>query len=176
MSTPPVALERKGPVVIGFDGSDVAVRALAEAAGLLAGRSAVVVTVWEPGRGFESAWPVGLGVPVPTIDIRTALELEQAAYESAQRTAQQGAGLAMSMGLKAESLVVADDVSIADTLVRVAQERDASAIVVGAHRHGAISEVLLGTTSRDVVRHAPCPTVVVREDADRNGEAGGSRS
>jgi nucleotide-binding universal stress UspA family protein len=76
------------------------------------------------------------------------------------------------MGLSAGSLVVADDVSIADTLVRVAREQDAAALVIGAHRHGALSEVLLGSTSRDVVRHAPCPAVVVREDAESQ-QAGG---
>jgi nucleotide-binding universal stress UspA family protein len=108
------------------------------------------------------------------MDVRTALELEQKAYESAERTARQGAALARSMGLPAESLVVADDVSIADTLVRVAEERDAAAVVVGAHRHGAVSEVLLGSTARDVVRHAPCPAVVIRADVDRR--QGGSRS
>jgi nucleotide-binding universal stress UspA family protein len=80
------------------------------------------------------------------------------------------------MGLPAESLVVADDMSIADTLIRVAAEQDAPAVVVGAHRHGALSEVLLGSTSRDVVRRAPCPAVVVREDADAHRRQGGSRS
>jgi nucleotide-binding universal stress UspA family protein len=168
MSAPPTAPNRTGPVVIGDDGSPVADRALAEAAGLLAPRAVLVVVVWEAGRGFEAAWPVGLEAPVPVVDLRTGLELEQEIYEAAERTARQGAGLALSMGLQAESLVVADDVSIADTLVRVARERDAAALVVGAHRHRAVSEVLLGSTSRDVVRHAPCPTIVVRGDADRH--------
>jgi nucleotide-binding universal stress UspA family protein len=159
-------------VVIGYDGSPVADRALAEAAGLLSPRTALVVTVWEAGRAFESAWPVGLEVPVPVVDIRAALEMEQAAYESAERTAMQGAGRALSMGLQAESLVVADETSIAGTLIRVAEERDASALVIGAHRHGALSEVLLGSTSRDVVRHAPCPAIVVREADDRRRGSG----
>jgi nucleotide-binding universal stress UspA family protein len=153
-------------VVIGYDGSPVADRALAEAAGLLSPRTALVVTVWEAGRAFESAWPVGIEVPVPVVDIRAALEMEQAAYETAERTAMQGAGRASAMGLQAESLVVADETSIADTLIRVAEERDASALVIGAHRHGAFSEALLGSTSRDVVRHAPCPAIVVREADD----------
>jgi nucleotide-binding universal stress UspA family protein len=173
MSTPPAAPQRTGAVVIGYDGSPVAGRALAEAAGLLAPHPVVVVVVWEAGRAFEAAWPVG-EVPVPILDVRTAIELEQEAYADAERTARQGAGLAGSMGLPAESLVVADDLSVADTLVRVARERDARALVVGAHRHGALSEVLLGSTARDVVRHAPCPVVVVREDAD--SRQGGSRS
>jgi nucleotide-binding universal stress UspA family protein len=173
MSAPPAAPPRTGPVVIGYDGSPIADRALAEAAGLLAPSSALVVVVWEAGRAFEAAWPVG-EVPVPLIDVRTALDLEQEAYEAAERTARQGAALARSMGLAADSLVVADDVSIADTLVRVARERDAAAVVVGAHRHGAVSEVLLGSTARDVVRHATCPAIVVREDVGRRLD--GSRS
>jgi nucleotide-binding universal stress UspA family protein len=173
VSVPPTAPQRSGPVVIGYDGSPVADRALAEAAGLLAPRAALVVLVWEAGRGFEAAWPVGLEVPVPIVDLRTGLELEQEMYEAAERTARQGAALAMSMGLQAESVVVADDVTVADTLVRVARERDAVALVVGAHRHGAVSEALLGSTSRDVVRHAPCPTIVVRGDDDRNGGSAG---
>jgi nucleotide-binding universal stress UspA family protein len=176
MTTPPEAARRRtGPVVIGYDGSPAADRALAETAALLSSWPVLVVVVWEAGRAFEAAWPVGLEV-VPTIDLRTAMELDQAAYAAAERTAQQGAGLARSMGLQAESLVVADDVTVADTLIRVAEEQDAPALVVGAHRHGALSEVLLGSTSRDVVRHAPCPVVVVREDSDRKRRQSESRS
>jgi nucleotide-binding universal stress UspA family protein len=169
MSTPPTAAQHTGPAVIGYDGTPVADRALAETAGLLAPRPALVVVVWEPDRVFEAAWPA-TEVPVATVDLRTALELVEEAYASAERTARQGAGLARSMGLEAESLVVADDVTVADTLIRVAEEKDAPAVVVGAHRHGALSEVLLGSTSRDVVRRAPCPAIVVREPRDKSKE------
>jgi nucleotide-binding universal stress UspA family protein len=163
-------------VVIGYDGSTAADRALAEAAGLLAPRPALVVVVWEGGRAFEAAeWSaITLDVPVPTVDLRTAIELDQEASAAAERTAQAGAARARSMGLKAESLVVADDVTPAETLVRVAREQDASAVVIGAHGHRVLSEVLLGSTSRDVIRHAPCPVLVVRADADRNRRRAGS--
>jgi nucleotide-binding universal stress UspA family protein len=176
MTTPPEAPRRQGPVVIGYDGSPVADRALAEAAGLLSTRPALVVVVWEAGRAYEeAAWSaITLEVPVPTVDLRTAMELDRALYEAAERTAQHGAGVARSMGMQAGSLVVADDVTVADTLVRVASEQDAAALVIGAHNHGALSEVLLGSTSRDVLRHAPCPVVVVREEAGRKRRGAGS--
>jgi nucleotide-binding universal stress UspA family protein len=179
MTSPTVAVSRRtGPVVIGYDGSPVAERALAEAAVLLGPREALVVVVWEAGRAFEAAeWEaLSLGVPVPVLDFRTAIELDQAAYAAAERAAQQGAGLARSLGLKAESLVVADDVTIADTLIRVVEEKDAPAVVIGAHRHGALSEVLLGSTSRDVIRRAPCPVLVVREHDDRERRKGRTES
>ncbi|WP_091321921.1 universal stress protein [Geodermatophilus ruber] len=174
MTAPPEVPRRTGPVVIGYDGTPVAERALAEAACLLASRPALVVVVWEAGRAFEAAtWSaMTLDVPVPTVDLRTAFELDQAAYEAAERMARQGAGRARAMGLEAESLVVADEVSVADTLVRVAREQDAPALAIGAHAHGALSEVLLGSTSRDVLRHAPCPVLVVREPAGRGRRHG----
>jgi nucleotide-binding universal stress UspA family protein len=179
MTTPSDAVRpRRGPVVIGYDGSPAAERALVEAAALLSPRPALVVVVWEAGRAFEAAtWSaITLDVPAPTVDLRTAFEVDQAVYAAAERTAQQGAARARSMGLAAEALVVADDVSVADTLVRVADEQDAPAVVIGAHSHGALSEVLLGSTSRDVVHRASCPAVVVREDADRTRRQGRSAS
>ena len=48
-------------------------------------------------------------------------------------------------------------------------ERDAQALVVGAHGHGTLSEVLLGSTSRKVIRTAPCPVLV--SPAARTGTA-----
>jgi nucleotide-binding universal stress UspA family protein len=45
----------------------------------------------------------------------------------------------------------------------MARERQAAAIVVGAHGHGRLSEVILGSTSRDVIRPAHCAVVAVRE-------------
>jgi nucleotide-binding universal stress UspA family protein len=153
-----------GPVIIGFDGSPASERAVRETATLLAPRPALVVVVWEAGRAFELAQlPIRtLDMPPTSLDIRTAFEVDQAMYEAAQRLAQRGAGLAEDAGLEAEGLAVADDVTVADTLVRLAGELDAQAVVIGAHGDRAIGELLLGSTSRDVVARAPCPVVVVR--------------
>jgi nucleotide-binding universal stress UspA family protein len=175
MTAPPEGPQRQGPVVIGYDGSAVSERALQEAAALLAPRPALVVVVWEPGRAFEAALsPLAMEFPLPAVDLRSAFELDRAAYEAAERTAQQGAARARSMGLPADALVVADETTVAETLVRVAGEQDALALVIGAHTHGALSEVVLGSTSRDVLRHAPCAVVVVREKRDRRREGAGS--
>ena len=143
-----------GPIVIGYDGSAASERALREAGALLAPRPALVVVVYEPGVAFD--------LMLVPIDIRTALEVDRAMYEGAQRLAQQGAELARRAGLDAQSLVVADEITVAETLVRVADERDAPAIVVGYHGHGALGELLLGSTSRGVLRRASRPVVVVR--------------
>jgi nucleotide-binding universal stress UspA family protein len=158
-----------GPVVIGFDGTSVSERAVVEAAGLLAPRRALVVVVWEAGRAFDLAEVPSrvLDAPAASFDLRSAAEMDQAMYADAQRTAQWGAMLANESGLQAQGLAVADEVSVADTLVRLAVERDCEAVVVGAHRHGRLTQLLLGSTSQEVLRRAPCPVVVVRDTAQR---------
>jgi nucleotide-binding universal stress UspA family protein len=60
-------------------------------------------------------------------------------------------------------------VTVAETLVRVARERDSQALVVGAHGHSRLTEVVLGTTSRDVIRNAPCPVVIARGPDGQEG-------
>ncbi|WP_370942417.1 universal stress protein [Amycolatopsis sp. cg5] len=156
-----------GPVILGFDGTPVSERMVAEVGELLGERDALVVTVWETGRVFDlGAGPAAtLTGPVAPIDLRTAEQLDKAAHDSAQRTASRGVELALAAGLRAEGLAVADQVTVAETLVRLATEHKASVIGVGAHRHGRLSELLLGSTSKDVLRLAPCPVLVIRDES-----------
>jgi len=46
---------------------------------------------------------------------------------------------------------------------------DADLIVLGSHGHGAFHDALVGSTSLHVIRHAPCPVVVLPDPrrADR---------
>ncbi len=48
----------------------------------------------------------------------------------------------------------------------MAEEIGADVIVVGSHGRGAIERLLLGSVSEQVVRHAPCPVLVVRPKPD----------
>jgi nucleotide-binding universal stress UspA family protein len=156
---------RSGPIVIAYDGSQAAENALREAGPLLAGSSALVLVVWKAGLAFGLMGlpTAAIGLPPPTIDVRTALDTDLRMFESAQRTAERGAQLARVVGFgEAEPLVVAEEpeITIAETIVAIASERDARAIVVGAHGHSRLGEAILGSTSRDVIRHAGQPVVV----------------
>ena len=55
--------------------------------------------------------------------------------------------------------------SAAETIVRVAQERDADLIVMGTHGRTGLQHVLLGSVTEKVVRLAPCPVLTVRYSA-----------
>ena len=157
------------PVIFGFDGSAAAQRAVRDAAPLLGGRPALVVTVWEAGRLFETATLplIGLEMPPTVLDLRTAIDSDAEQYEAAKRTARHGAHIARDAGFAdATGLAVADDATVAETLMRVARERHSPGIVVGAHGHRKLSELLLGSTSDTLVHKADRPVVVVRAQKD----------
>ncbi|MFB9185489.1 universal stress protein [Dactylosporangium sucinum] len=151
------------PVIIGYDGSEAAERAIRESAGLLGSHPALVVTVWEPGRAFEAATlPImGFDIAPVAVDFRAATEAEHRLREAMQQTAQRGAQLARESGYtSAQGLAVADDLSVADTLLRVAEEHNAPGLVVGRHGHRRLTEALLGSTSTRLVHKSTRPVVV----------------
>ena len=51
---------------------------------------------------------------------------------------------------------------VGGTICRVAADLNVDVIVVGSHGRGTIARILLGSVSEQVVRHAPCPVLVVR--------------
>lgn len=51
-------------------------------------------------------------------------------------------------------------------LALYAAEVGASVLVVGSRGHGALKRVLLGSVSDHLVRHAPCPVLVVRDEVE----------
>lgn len=52
-----------------------------------------------------------------------------------------------------------------------AESLKADLIVIATHGYTGLKHVLLGSTAERVVRHAPCPVLVVRGKPDRNGKA-----
>jgi nucleotide-binding universal stress UspA family protein len=58
------------------------------------------------------------------------------------------------------SVVVAEG-EVAEEVARVAREIGADLVVAGTRGRGAISSVVLGDTTRDILRASPCPVVVV---------------
>src|SRR5581483_11708745 len=159
------AMSAEGPVLIAYDGSDTARRAVREAAALFGSREVLVVTVWEPALAYESAMPTaGLELPPVPVDVEGAREVEEELHERARGTAQEGAELARSEGLDAKGLAVADEVHVADAIVSAARNRGAAAIVVGSRGLKGLRARLEGSTSKAVLEHAPCPVLVVHDD------------
>ena len=50
----------------------------------------------------------------------------------------------------------------APEIIRTAEEENADCIVISTHGYSGLSHFLLGSTTERVIRHAPCPVMVVR--------------
>jgi universal stress protein A len=50
----------------------------------------------------------------------------------------------------------------APTIVQCARERESDLIVVGSHGRTGLAHLTMGSVAEHVVRHAPCPVLVVR--------------
>jgi nucleotide-binding universal stress UspA family protein len=155
------------PVLIAYDGSDTARRAVHDAAELFGSRQALVVTVWEPGLAFVGVGaipgdPMSLGSA--PVDPSAARELDDASRAHADRVAEEGAELAKSLGLRAEALSVADERKVSDTIVELARKRGVAAVVVGSRGLSGLRARLEGSTSNAVAKHASCPVLLVHDD------------
>jgi nucleotide-binding universal stress UspA family protein len=154
------------PLLIAYDGSDAARRAIRETAELFGSRDVLVVTVWEPGLAYDATTLPNAGMemaPMP-LDVEEAHELEHNFRVQARRTAEEGAELAGSVGLQAQALVVADESNVANAIVEQAQTLGVAAIIVGSRGLTGLRARLEGSTSNAVLKHAPCPVVVVHDD------------
>jgi nucleotide-binding universal stress UspA family protein len=141
------------PVLFAYDGSDLAQLAIEDAGNLLGpGRTAVVLCVWQPADvGF---------VPVDDthFDAQNATEVQ----EAAERTAAHGASLAETAGFQSQSIAV----KAAPTwkgILKVAEEHNASLIVLGSHRRSGLAGHLLGSVAAAVVSHSATSVLVVRQ-------------
>jgi nucleotide-binding universal stress UspA family protein len=54
----------------------------------------------------------------------------------------------------------------AGEIVRIAEEEQATMIVLGTHGRTGMTRLLMGSVAEAVVRRAPCPVLVYRETAD----------
>jgi nucleotide-binding universal stress UspA family protein len=143
-----------GPLLLCFDGSEVAAEAIRCAGALLPGHDALVLTVSIPAELELPITPVGDLVGRVSGLYRDWNEI---ANEVAEQHAHSGCQLAAEAGLSARPLTVAG--KPADVILRVADSHDAALIVLGAARRGALER--LGSVSSRVVRQATRPVLVI---------------
>lgn len=151
------------PVLVAFDASPEAQEALREAVELFPGRTVLVVSVWEPGLPMAlTSIPdtAGMAYVAPTPEQIEAVD--RAEREHATSAAEAGAQFVRELGAQAEAVPVAEGLDIPATLIAVADERDAAAIVVGTRGLGRVKAALLGSTSRKLLHESRRPVVVAR--------------
>lgn len=132
-------------IVVGYDDSDHAKRALGRAAEL-AGAGGTVLVV--------SAVPLLAGGP------RTAGTLDTAELEERKHVLAEAVGQLEAKGVDAHMVEAVGDP--ADAIVTQAEEMGADLVVVGTRGRNIVGRLLLGSVSTKVVQHAPCDVLVVR--------------
>lgn len=141
-----------GPILICYDGSESAERSFDAAAGVLAGRKAIVADIGPVLTGAETYAAIS-----PGIDIAL---LEQANLGGALERAEQGAELARRAGFEAEAHA---DLSAPtwEGIVDLADEVGAAVIVIGSRGLTGLRERLEGSVSHQVAEHSTRPVLIV---------------
>ncbi len=145
-----------GPVLLAYDGSELAGYAIERAGEELAsGRDALVVCVWH-------AADVGF-VPADGRHLHAASADE--VEEAAEQTAVRGAWLAGAAGFRARGIAV----QAAPTwqgIIDVAMEHGVGLVVLGSHRRRGLMGHLLGSVAAATVAHFDGAVLVVHHPGD----------
>jgi nucleotide-binding universal stress UspA family protein len=135
------------PILICYDRSSGARHAIEHAAALFPGAHAIVLNLWE--------FPLAL----PPYALETG---EDAQRSLAERAAAEGCELARRAGLVAEPVIECGSLDGTwQTILSIAVNRNARVVVLGARGVHGLRSLLLGSVSREVVRHADRPVLVV---------------
>jgi nucleotide-binding universal stress UspA family protein/MFS family permease len=163
--------EPVGPVLFAYDGSRLAMAAIAEAGRQLpAGRDALVLTVW---RTFNVGF---IPEPGTRLDAACAGEVGQAA----EQTAAHGAALAEAAGFRAQPLAI-QGTPAGKAVIDTADDHDASLIVLGSHRRAGLGGRVAGSVAADVASRSQRPVMIVHDgvvvqDQDGAGDRTPGRS
>ena len=155
------------PVLLCYDGSSDAAEAIRQAAGLTGGGPALVLYVWLPpsalllaGKTVADDHPLAAAIA----------EFDAATRQEAEDVAAEGVEIASKAGFEASSLTERAGRGVWRAIVKVADEQDARAVVVGSHGHSAASAVL-GSVSHGVANHCRRPVLVAPCSGDHGDDA-----
>jgi nucleotide-binding universal stress UspA family protein len=146
---------RDGPMLLCYDGSDDAERAIELAGALFEPQVAAVLNVWESWAAQVPAL-AGLSGTVGGM----AHELDAIADEQSTERTSAGVNLAEQAGFEVSGLSERATGPVWSNILEIAAERACSAIVVGSRGLTGISAAL-GSVSNGVVHHSRRPVLVV---------------
>ena len=151
-------------MLIAFDGSREARRALEYAARLLAPRRVEILTAWEPVHR-TAARAVGMAGHHQAEWVTDA-EQNDPAYVQARDTCHAGVELAESLGLTARAHLVEADTTVWSAICEAAGELGPDVIVTGSRGVGGWKKMWQSSTTEGVLQHAGIPVLVVPPGSD----------
>lgn len=140
-------------ILVGFDDSEVAQLALAEALKLAKEGGATLRIVHAVDVMLLSTGEVYMDLEA------YRRERVQAGQDILERAAAQ----ASETGVAAEStLVEVEGTQFSNAIIAEARRWSAELIVLGTHGRGALAHLLMGSVAERVVRHSPVPVLLVK--------------
>lgn len=156
-------MDKPRTILVGTDFSDVSDEAL-RAAALYAttfGCKVFVAHVFDPTPNVP---PVVWSRP-DLLERNIRVEIEEAIRETLTgRTAE------LLKGVSEVELSVVQHPSPGRALVEMAEDENVDLVILGSHGRSGLSRAFLGSVAERVVRHAPCPVLVVRGRCDHEPE------
>jgi nucleotide-binding universal stress UspA family protein len=147
------------PILLCYDGSDDAFRAIELAGSLFPGRNAVVLSVWEK---------YGVLSGIPRVD-------DDLMQEATGQMAADGAERAQAAGFAATPVAVEAEHGVATAIIEAADEHDAALVVMGTRGNTGIRSLLLGSVSHSVAHHAHRPLLIVPSGPLAEARAGAAK-
>lgn len=155
----PAPDNRGDSMLIAYDGSEEAKRALEWAGSLLTVKTAYILTAWEPLQRQAARTAGASGMMQP--DWNATVGDSDPAHEEAERICREGVALAAEAGFTAEPYLVESETTIWSAIVDAARDLDAGVIVSGTRGMSGLRGLLASSTADAVLKHAGRPVLIV---------------
>ena len=151
-------------MLIAYDGSDRAVRAMEYAARFLQPGTVEILTAWEPVARQAARVVTRTGLQQAAMEPE-AVE-DDPAYEEALAICREGVKVAEDLGLAGRAHLVESATTIASAIVDAADELDVDIIVTGTRALKGFRGWWNNSTAEHIVRHAGRPVFIVPPEND----------
>lgn len=157
-------------MLIAYDGTERADRALEYAAQLLRPSTVEILTAWEPVARQTARAVSRTGMHQSTVS-PDSVEGDPA-YEEALKICRQGTQLAENLGLVGRAHLVESATTISSAIVDAAHELDVDVIVTGTRALTGFRAWWTNSTADHIVRNAGLPVFIVPQENDEDAKNG----
>ena len=155
-------------MLIAYDGTERADRALEYAAQLLRPSTVEILTAWEPVAHQTARAVSRTGMHQSTVSPDSVED--DPAYEEALKICRQGTQLAENLGLAGRAHLVESATTISSAIVDAAHELDVDVIVTGTRALTGFRAWWTNSTADQIVRNAGLPVFIVPQENDEDAD------
>ncbi|MDV7172641.1 universal stress protein [Gordonia amicalis] len=148
-------------LMIAYDGSPNADRAIRYAGHFLRAEAAVVVTAWQPGGMTSARMSTLAGGMQPFVDTQLDVGVDRALEDEAERINERGVVLARECGLTSRGTLVEVESTVWGALVAAAEALDVDLLVTGTRGVSGLKALLRSSVAERVLKHCHRPVFIV---------------